>query len=310
MNLGINSINLYNQQRQYYNLQSNKRQNITPAFQGYSLKAAKNMGYMLIAAGLLSLNSCNNTKTPIQNNDDEIENKEYYNSASSVKSEEQGNSNQIQKSYHYFPKNDDVFTADQYDWVETIYPDGSIIKDSLGYKIYISSDGKRTEVKTEQNEKGMDVITTTLPDGTKIIRQYMTPQNSKSLSYEEKTYYPNGKIKEKEIYNEYLSDSLGIRAEKTVENNHYFYNEKEILVKWKSNLIMSDSDSIYNKYDEKKRLVYDNAKKERYLYKGNNVTPYQSVSELDDCKRITLYTDSGTVNKVYFQASDGTVTEE
>ena len=299
MSIRISGVNLYNRQTNYL-----LKNNIT--FRG--LSKYKNVGFALGTAALLSFSSCKqpspndvvDISTTIENND----------SINSTVHEYKYRDDRSEKHYHYFPKNSDTeLSPNNYDWVETIYPDGRIEKDSLGYQISITPEGERTVVKTEKDDSGNTVITTTLPDGSKIIKTEYKPTVEGEILSVRNTYSPNGKIKEILYFNEYPSDTANIKSEKIIEKECLHYNENEILVKWESTKIDSERNEKNNKYDRKKRLIYDDIKNEKYQYKGNSKTPFRSTSVYDDCKRITLYDKEGNVEKIYFKASDGTITE-
>ena len=299
MSIRISGVNLYNRQTNYL-----LKNNIT--FRG--LSKYKNVGFALGTAALLSFSSCKqpspndvvDISTTIENND----------SINSTVHEYKYRDDRSEKHYHYFPKNSDTeLSPKNYDWVETIYPDGRIEKDSLGYQISITPEGERTVVKTEKDDNGNTVITTTLPDGSKIIKTEYKPTVEGEILSVRNTYWPNGKIKEIMYFNEYPSDTANIKSKKIIEKECLHYNENEILVKWESTKIDSERNEKNNKYDRKKRLIYDDIKNEEYQYKGNSKTPFRSTSVYDDCKRITLYDKAGNIEKIYFKASDGTITE-
>ena len=298
MSIRISGVNLYNRQTNYL-----LKNNIT--FRG--LSKYKNVGFALGTAALLSFSSCKQPSpndivdilTTVENND----------SMNSTIHEYKFRDERCQKHYHYFPKNNDDFSSSNYDWVETIYPDGRIEKDSLGYQISITPEGERTVVKTEKDDNGNTVITTTLPDGSKIVRTEYNPTIKGEILSVRNKYWPSGKIKEITYLNEYPSDSTNINSKKITEKENLYYSENEVLLKWETTKIDPERNIKYNKYDHKKRLIYDDIKNEKYQYKGNSKTPYRSISIYDDCKRITLYDKEGNVEKIYFKASDGTITE-
>lgn len=277
------------------------------SFKGYSKKIIRNTSISLIT-GLLALSSCTNKKanTP-QDTFETTEKTENIDSFTTSNIENQRQ--KVQRSYHYFPKNNNIINPEQYDWAESLYPDGSIVRDSLEYKIYISPDGKRTVTKTEKDEFGQDSITTNLPDGTTIIRQYHTPTKNKEIIFTEKTFRPDKSIKEIRFYDEYPTDSLHENSSKNIKRSLYQYNENNVLIKWESNISTQDSNKNTNKYDSQNRLVYDGLNNETYMYHGDNEIPYHSISENNGCKRITIYDKEGNIEKIYFEASDGTITE-
>ena len=162
----------------------------------------------------------------------------------------------------------------------------------------------------EKDAMGNFITTTEFSDGSKIIKtDYNTPNPDEKLIVK-KTYWSDGKLKENEYYNEYHSDSTNINSKKIIEQSYKQYNENGVLLIWESSQIDPERNDSNNIYDRKGRLIYDDVKNEKYSYKGIDTIPYKSVSEYDDCKRITLYTDNGTVEKIYFKASDGTITEK
>lgn len=294
MNLQINPNHTAN----YY-----KYNNMT--FNGFPRRTLRNTGIALMTAAMLTSGSCSNkkygtdstnfTKTEISDKfDTKIDTVEKHQAVKNV--------------YHYFPKDDNIIT-NKPDWSEKRYPDGRVEIDSLEYKISITPDGKRTTVKTETDEQGNITTTTEFPDSTKIVTiDYKTINPSEKLIVEQ-TYWSNGNLKEHKYYNEYPSDSTNIESNKIIEQNYMKYSENGVLLQWETSQIDPERNKNNNQYDRKGRLTYDDVKNEKYLYKENDTIPYKSISEYDDCKRITLYTDSGKVEKIFFQAIDGTITQ-
>ena len=273
-------------------------------FNGLSRKTIRNAGYVLMAASMLASYSCLNNKPKF----DTIEltetktNDKFDKDTDSIKKQEN-----VKNIYHYFPKKDNIITNEP-DWTEKIYPDGRIEIDSLGYKISVSPDGQRTVTKTEKDSIGNTIITTDFPDSTKTVKTYYLTQDPSEIFHIEKTYRSNGKLKESLIYKEHRADSTDTISPK-IEQQYKMYNENEVLIYWNCDSLQSENNSN-SVYDNNNRLIYDNIKNEKFYYKGTEKTPYKSISQIDDCKRITLYNDSGMVKKIYFEASDGTITEK
>lgn len=273
------------------------------------IKSARTLGYALTAA-MISLSACNSCykKNSPDNIIDSVAKTEKNDSSNLSVEESHLRDNRVQKHYHYFPSDNNI-TAENYSWTEVIYPDGRIEKDSFGHNIFISPDGNKTVIKTEKDEHGSTKITKTFPDGSKIIHNDYSKNGDST--YIEKAYWPNGNLKENKYYNEYmLSDSINNDSTKIVEECYEKYNENEVLIYWKSNVSDPDRNEKYNKYDRQKRIIYDDVKNEHYKYKGSSLIPYQSYSDYEGCKRITSYNTDGTVNKIYFIAADGTVTDK
>ena len=144
----------------------------------------------------------------------------------------------------------------------------------------------------------------------RIVRKNYPPTKENEIIYTENTYRPDSTLKEIYFYNEYPTDSTHLYTDKRIENSRYYYNDKEILIKWeKSGNDDPERNEFNNKYDSKKRLIYDDIENETYKYKKDSMTPYMSTAVNDNCKRIKLYNNDGSVRKVYFEASDGTITE-
>ena len=273
------------------------------SFNGLSQKAMRNTGYTLLAATMFTLASCSN-KQP-QTDTVEITKTETKDTVNTAVDSTKKKSDVI---YHYFPKDDNIITEEP-DWLEKIYPDGSREIDSLGYKIMVSPEGKRTITKTEIDQWGNIITSTDFPDSTKTVKTTYKTLNHNEVLQIEKTYRSNGKLEESRWLNEYPSDSTDISSPKITEQGYERFNEDEVLLYWESsrkNIEKNDSSIIY---DDDNRIVFNERENEKYYYKGSHKTPYTSISEYKDCKRITLYNDSGYVEKVYFEAADGTITQ-
>ena len=278
-------------------------------FKSAPLRSVRNAGLAVAAATMLSaLSSCSFIKkSPVNNVVEEkllVEKKDK--TYTSVSDEYRFRDNRVQKCYHYFPMDENV-SADNYSWAESIYPDGSIERDSMGYKISITPDGKRTVVHNWKDESGHENILKEYPDGTKVQRINYNTGVPKEILYTETIYWPNGNIKERYFYNEYLSNSD--KREKVVEKSIHKYNEDEVLLMWESSQIDSMRSSKYNKYDKKGRLIYDDVLDEKYQYKGDAKIPYRAVSEKDGCQHIKLLNTDGSIQREYFKAQEGTITE-
>ena len=277
-------------------------------FTGSKSTGLRKAGYAFLAATMLTATSCTNKSKSENDTTDIISQTEQTDSFSSSAKKDSNKNNQVQRYYHYFPKEEGV-TGDQYDWTETIYPDGRIEKDSMGHQITITPEGERTVITTENDDNGNKTVTTDLPDSTKIVQVDYKTNNPNEILHTEKIYWENGNIKESKYYNEYPSDSTDINSPKITEESHELYNENGVLIFWeinKNDSLPNDSDLVY---DKRGRIIYDNLKNEKYLYKGKHKTPYRSISIHNDCQRITEYNKNGSAKKIYFKASDGTITK-
>ena len=264
------------------------------SFNGLKSRTIKNIGYAMMASSMLfTAASCANKDKNIAS---ETEIDKTFNSTK----------NDIKKLYHYYPR--DIIDSNQYDWFEMIYPDGRVEKDSAGHIISITADGQRTDTYTKKNSNGDVTSIKLLPDGTKIERTDYKMQNPLETLYSKKTFWKNGNLKENIYHNEYPPDNTNSLSKKIIEESIEKYNENEVLLSWKSTCTDPERNENNNLYDRKGRLIYDDVKNEKYQYKGNQKIPYRSVSVYEDCKRITLYNKDGSVRKIYFQASDGTIT--
>jgi hypothetical protein len=212
----------------------------------------------------------------------------------------------IQNYYHY-EATDGLVTADNYSWMETFYPDGSIKRDSMGYDIFISPKGERTVKYTRRDDTGNTTFTVEFPDGSKKEKtDYKIPNET---LYDESVYWPNGKIKQRYQYNKYKTDSLNSASGERVDTALYKYNENGILLEWVDKLRkpeLSDSNNVYDRFG---RLQYDCIENEKFFYKGKNKYPYKSIAECENCKRYKIYNNDSTVKKTYFKAADGTITK-
>lgn len=305
MILGISSVNINSK----FGLQ---KQYVKRFYKGKSAKMIRNIGLAFTTAGLLTLASCKKSNNTFYNNDDIVEiktnNQEMDCVDVDIEKQKNGTKN-VKTSYYYFPSENEI-NANNYSWTKKEYPDGHVEIDSLEYKISISPKGERTEIKTEKDEQGIETVTTTLPDGIRIVKRIYPPTKENEIIYTEKTYRSDSTLKEIYYYNEYPTDSIHSYTDKKIVETRDYYNEKGILVKWeKSGNDDPERSECFNKYDNKKRLIYDDIGNETYKYKKDSMTPYMSTAVNDNCKRITLYNNDGSVQKVYFEASDGTITE-
>ena len=290
MNLKINSISSTN----YYhnNISFNRR----------SHNILRKGCYALMAAAMLTTAACTNKNKA--DNSVESANDSLISAADSFERE-----NRVQNIYHYFPTEDGSISSTP-DWSEKIYPDGRKEIDSLEYKISVGTDGEKTIAKTETDSLGNTIITTNYPDSTKTVQTIYKFSNPNEKLEQEKTYWSNGKLKENKVYYEHPSDSTNVNSPLAVTENYERYNENGVLLYWESvNNNLENNDSI-NTYDNLNRIVFNVTKNENYQYKGDEKIPFRSVAEYNGCKRITLYTDSGDVKRIFFEASDGTITEK
>lgn len=287
------------------NLQSRQKSNGVP-FKG-SFNTARAFGYTFIAAAMLSLASCNNNRNKTDKDVVTTVQTDIDIQPAQVIQEPEAKIQSV-KIYHYDPT-DEPLTPENYSWSETQFPDGSVEKDSLGYQISITADGKRKSIHTETDETGNTTTTIIYPDSTKFVRTDYITYKPGEILFTETKYRSNGSMAERRYYNEYtVEDSTNVPQIKTEQSIHRF-NDKDILIMWDSSITDSLRSADYNEYDKKGRIIYDDLKQERYEYKGESKTPYRSVSECDDCQRIKMYNPEGAVIKDFFKASDGTITE-
>ena len=302
MNLKINTVPSGNNYNTVYGL---KNKNIN--FRSTGNKTLRRMSYALIASAMFTAASCiKNNK----NNDVKIKSTIEETDSSYSSTGEYHYKDKVVTYYHYFPKENNMSHADKYDWIETIFPDGRIEKDSIGHKIFIKPDGQRTDIKTEFDKNGNKIITTKFPDGTKFVKTIYKTQKDDDYIRTEKKYRKDGTIKESQFFREYIPDDTTINKQVVIEKKYQKYNEKGILVYWEASYKGLDRNNSNNKYDKRGRLIYDDFTNEKYYYKGRNKTPYRSESQCEDCLRVTLYKKDGTVKEVFFKASDGTITHK
>lgn len=272
-----------------------KKNNYNTAFCGRQQKVLQNAGYVFLISSIFALASCSNKNKQADNLD--------VNTLT-----EQALDTIPTRIYHYYPKDD--ITSENYDWSEVKYPDGRVEKDSMDYKISITPQGKRTVTKTETDSVGNTITTTNFPDGKKTVRiNYLTINPNEKLQVE-RTYWKNGKLKESKFLSEHLSDSTDINSPRIKKDSCKVYNEDEVLLYWESNCINPEKNDSNNIYDENNRIIYDDINNEKYLYNDRHDIPYQSISECEGCIRITLYDKNGQIEKIFFEASDGTITEK
>ena len=289
MNLKINSIPSTN----YYH------NNIS--FNSRSHNILRKGCYALMAAAMLTTTACTNKN---RTDNSQISADSSFLAVDSIEIK-----NRVQNIYHYFPTEDGSISSTP-DWLEKIYPDGRKEIDSLEYKISVDADGEKTIAKTETDSLGNTIITTNYPDSTKTVQTIYKLIDPNEKLESEKTYWSNGKLKENKIYYEHPSDSTDVNSPLSVTESYERYNENGILLIWESVNNTPENNDSTNTYDSKNRLIFNVTKNENYQYKGDEKTPFRSVAEYNGCKRITLYTDSGDVKRIYFEASDGTITEK
>ncbi len=272
-------------------------------FCGVKKNALRNIGYSLLAVSMMACVSCNNNGKPLKNSSE----KEQYDREKA--SLDLKIMNEPKKYYHYDPSDNNNIDANSYSWTETVFPDGSVKKDSLGYQISIDPQGLRTVVHSETDEAGNTITETELPDSTKIVKTEYQSNDSNEVIQTEQIFWPNGNIKENRYYSEHPADSSNINSQKIKENKRKEYNENGVLIYWESNSTEPESNDSNNIYDKHGRIVYDDVRNEKFQYKGKNKIPYRSTSECDDCLRITEYNKDGSIKKIFFKASDGTITD-
>lgn len=304
MDLGINKISLFGNYKKINNVHRSTVKNCKNKMLRYT-------GYAIMSAAMFSAASCsyikrNKTKGDVV----EIVSKTYETDSDYTSGGEHNyKNNNVKKIYHYYP-NEGNPNADKYDWVETIYPDGSIFKDSMEYQISITPDGKRTAIHTTKDEFDNTIITTTFPNGSKTRITNYKSENVNSQSSLEEIYWNNGNIKEKKYQNEYPSDSTDINSPKITEQCNEIYNKDGVLLYWEKSSTDSLKKEINKTYDNKGRLIYDSLENEKYQYNGTNKKPFRSIAEYEGCQRIKLYKNDGTVKREFFKASDGTITKK
>ena len=271
------------------------------AFYGSGQNTIRNIKYALLASSALAIMACTARHQQPEKTEEETE--------ISLKDSGIADVESPKKIYHYLPK-DDIVANDNYDWSETVYPDGRVEKDSLGYQITVTPDGERTVVKTETDSLGNTITTTDFPDSTKFVQTDYNTLKPHEVLRTEQTFWANGNIKENKYYSKHPSDTSDITSPSVEEEEITQFNKNGILIYWKTNCINPERNDSNNIYDELGRIIYNDIKNEKYQYEGESKTPLRSTSQYKDCMRITEYNPDGTVKKVYFEASDGTVTEK
>ena len=306
MIIGVNSVSNYSKFINTNKKNYVKNKNIT--FESSSSNVMRKAGMAIAAATLLYSTSCIFPKRSSSNDVISVKSISEKTDSSYISiGEYHYKNNQVRINYHYFPTDNNI-DAESYNWSETIYPDGRIEKDSMGYAISITPEGKRTVVKTEQDEYGNLKVATEFPDGTKIVRIDYNTDMPKEILYEETSFWSNGNKKEHNYFNEYPINKEEPDGEKIIEKSVYKYNENGVLLMWESNELDSMRSKDNNKYDKKGRLIYDDLKNEKYEYKFNSKKPFRATSEIEGCKRIKLFNQNGSIKKEYFKAKDGTIT--
>lgn len=211
------------------------------------------------------------------------------------------------KIYYYYPTENGRLDLNKYDWSETRYNDGRIIRDSAGYNILITPNDEKTITYSQEDEFGNKTTTIKYPNGKTFVRTDYKLKNPAEILYTEHTYNKDNVIVESKYYNKMPSDS--IPGDFTIEQSNEIRNDEGILLRWESNVRDPERNKSYNKYDKLGRLIYDDEKDEHYVYKNSDQFPKYSYSIYDGCKRITEYDENAAIKKVYFKASDGTISE-
>ena len=296
--IGINS---------FYGLRTNYcTNNKKTSFKGIpNGRILKTYGMVLTAAGMLTLTSCNNKKQDVQSEDlkETVEKKNISSSSDYIEE------NKVKTYYHYYPRSNNMISSGDYDWSETVYPDGSIERDSAGYKITIAPDGERTVTKTKRNNKENTTTTTTeYNDGTKVI--YIDSETIRPKEYVKDSITAENDLSDKIDTKTAVKDSTVTDSIKTQKQIYKYYNDKNILLYWHIEVTTSEQNDSTNVYDNQGRLILDCTKNEKFEYKNKRKTPYQSVIEIEGCKRYTIYKKDGSIKSIYFKASDGTVTKQ
>ena len=301
MILGVSPVSLSNR---YVKNSKPVKHAPAPSFHGLKNDMYKYTGLGLAALAMFATISCNGRKTDaIYTKEDTVENKVEININDNIQTEQNLPDKAPRTIYHYNPS-DDVVHAEDYSWREVIYPDGKVKRDSMGYDITIDSNGGRTIEYKMTDNRGNFITIKEFPDGTKVaLTDYYIPNESLSVKT---TYWANGNIRLREYFNKYpAADSLT----HAVDTAKYEYNQEGILLRWIDGIKdpeRSDSNNVYDRYG---RLEYDDVANERYFYKGKNKTPYQATSEYDGCIRYKIFNPDSTLNRVYFKATDGTITD-
>ena len=290
MNFEISGINVYNKTLNYPAKHINK--GIQPSFSGVkNTKAVQNYSIALALASLIAIFSCSNNKqeqstdtektTPAQN---KVKNSDTFDEKKQTKT-----------YYHYLPKKDNVVNPDEYEWSETVYPDGKIEKDSMGYKIIIMPEGDRIIVKTPQEENKDTITVEETPDS---LINNTTEKNDTTDTIEQRDI-------------EYITinnNETDYDYQNTAKPINKHYNDEKVLLYWESDDSEINKNDSTNVFDNKGRLIYDSVNNEQYEYRGKSKTPYKSINVIEDCTRYTLYNKNGSIKSRYFKASDGTIT--
>ncbi len=301
MNLTVNHLSSY---KNFNNIKIKNKNNPNISFTGsINRKVAHYTGYTLAAALMAMTLSCSSQKSKnVSDKTDTINIISKSNDTSDKITNYEENNNSV-VLYHYDPSDNEI-NGDNYAWKETIYPNGSIEKDSSEYKIHISPNGERTETKTETKDNGEKIITTTFPNGEIEIR------TEDATNYTDTLFYANGNIKQ--IHNKKVeiqkgetpSDNKVLIKEQVLKG----YDKNGILLYWESfndSINMDDYKENF-KYDAQNRLIDDSFAK--YEYKGNSQIPFRITEELEGCKFITEFDDDGQDTNKYFKASNGVIT--
>ena len=259
-------------------------------------KTSLKCGLALFASSML-FTACNNFKNNHEKNTDKIE--------STDSNYEDTFKNSSYKVYHYEKARNSVNLSD-YDWCETIFPDGRIVRDSAGLKIYISPRGERIVEHKSIDRYGNETITKEFPDGTKIVRKNFFLKNPNENQYTEKIYNKQDILIENKYYNKICLN--GSKDKFTTEELYEKYNDNGILLKWITNKKIEPTDTI-SIYDEQGRIIYDKYKNEHYKYTGEDTIPSISYQIYKGCKCITKYNSDHTAYETYFEASNGTITK-
>ncbi len=264
-----------------------------------STHVLRNTAFVLAATSLLTGACTSKSKEDTNNSNTEI--------CDSINDKLNLKKNYSSTTYYYYPTEDGRIDINNYKWSETKYSNGKIVRDSVGHKILITPDGERTETYSQNDKFGNKITTTKFHNGRTRIRTDYKLADPEEILFTEHTYNKDNVVIESKYYNKMPSDS--IPGYYTVEQSHEIRNDKGVLLRWESNVRDPERNESYNKYDKLDRLVYDDVRDEHYVYNDSSKIPKYSYSIYDGCKRITEYDENAVIKKVYFKASDGTITE-
>ena len=302
MNISINAVSMYGRNTNVNKRPKYNNHNSNVSFRGSeTTKMVRSIALTVAGMAFLSAISCigSRVKKQVDNEDGVQVNTEM--ADISTNNVEQTNSNEVSVHYYYTYSDNEV-TGENYSWLEKTYPDGTVEKDSMGYKIIETPNGERTVSVTDKDQNGEIVIKTKYPDGSTGVRI------ENGINYKDTVFWANGNVKSVKIKNVTIEHGKYPSDDKEMIKNQTYkvYDENGVLLYWELIDSSQKLDENNFKYDSLNRIVDNGFTK--YEYEGDSEIPFKVTEDLEGCKYITEYDSDGVITNQYFQAENGIIT--